>query len=226
MTLADAAKLCAATYADEAAIQAVYPQAQIINAPGDLRAVVVPGDLPVIAVRGTVVRDPLNWLTDADCRLVPTPDGLAHAGFVQAADALFERLPPGGEYLFTGHSLGGAVAAVLAVWWGATDLVTFGQPRTATQEFFAKSYLQRYTRVVNNRDPVACVPCAGRYHHSGECVWFDANGQVAPYPHGEQALNVLRLGSFLLTGDLPDAGHALACHHMAEYVRLTAAHGL
>jgi hypothetical protein len=94
--------------------------------------------IPVIAVRGTVESNPHNWLRDVDAW--PTWDvklGMCHTGFLSAARGLLiavnqllaanaHNTPP----VFTGHSLGGAVAALMAaVSDDCRQLMQFNAPR-------------------------------------------------------------------------------------------------
>lgn len=92
----------------------------------------------IIAVRGTV--DDTNWKLDRDKRIVR--DGrsgvMLHRGFRRAADTIFQdikpRLKPGYTTYLTGHSLGGAVAAILGIYlWDEAfrlgGIYTFGQPK-------------------------------------------------------------------------------------------------
>jgi len=56
-----------------------------------------------------------------------------HAGFTKAADKIEEILKievnPDIDYVFTGHSMGGALALILGMRLRAKEIVTFGQPR-------------------------------------------------------------------------------------------------
>lgn len=89
-----------------------------------------------------------------------------HEGFAQAADELLPlvlpHLRPGYETILTGHSLGGAVAAVMTLQLEARGFpvraVTFGQPKVTNLEG-ARTYSSvNLTRFVNGRDLVPLVP--------------------------------------------------------------------
>lgn len=121
----------------------------------------------IIAVRGTV--DDTNWKLDRDRRVVR--DGrsgvLLHRGFRRAADTIFKDvkpwLKPDYTTYLTGHSLGGAVAAILGIylWDDAFRLgaiYTFGQPKFTNQQG-AEIYSDLpLLRIVYQNDTVPLLP--------------------------------------------------------------------
>ncbi len=122
-----------------------------------------------LSIRGTAEK-PNVW-EDVETALVP--DSLLgiplHRGFQRDATAIFSDATPHLRKDFslriTGHSLGGAVAAILAEYYtkeGYTveRLVTFGQPRVATKMTPADTTQLRSvtTRVVNDLDVVPMIP--------------------------------------------------------------------
>lgn len=123
--------------------------------------------LQIIAVRGTV--DDVNWKLDRDRRVVR--DGrsgvMLHRGFRRAADTIFKDvkpwLKPDYTTYLTGHSLGGAVAAILGIymWDEAISLggiYTFGQPKFTNSQG-AKTYSDLpLLRVVYQNDTVPLLP--------------------------------------------------------------------
>jgi hypothetical protein len=60
-----------------------------------------------------------------------------HSGFSKASDkiekALEKELEKDKEYIFTGHSMGGALALILGMRIKAKEIVTFGQPRVLSE---------------------------------------------------------------------------------------------
>ena len=120
-----------------------------------------------LAVRGTANLS--NVLMDLDIKLQPDDDLgiILHQGFKAGARAVYQDVQP---YLnseqplhITGHSLGGAIAVVLAMYLQqentpAAEVVTFGQPKvtnmTGTDQFSDIPL----TRVVTSQDLVPLVP--------------------------------------------------------------------
>jgi hypothetical protein len=109
----------------------------------------------VLVIRGTANAE--NWLRDAEAYPKRTCRGyLAHAGFVNS----FQRLCVAGMLatvptLVTGHSLGGAIATLVAEKVGC-KLVTFGSPRVYFR--FGSTPDMDHTRIVDEGDPVPMTP--------------------------------------------------------------------
>lgn len=155
------------------------------NADTDTQGFIAWNDEEVFVVfRGTEsIRD---WLTDADCKL----DALGmHTGFVEAYDSvqgdLDRLLKPhlGKRVIFTGHSLGAALAKVAAYFTyvprGAVQVITFGQPRVGNAGFRDHyNFLlgEQTIRVINDMDIVPRLPfllwVLGKYRHAGHTEYF------------------------------------------------------
>jgi len=151
------AKLCKDSYDDTAP--------GFVNV-GDLRYGVFDTEYgTVIAIRGTANLD--NWLTDARAFPARSCGGfLAHKGFVSAFRELCTGGMPtikGGNVIATGHSLGGAIATLLAEHTGC-KLVTFGSPRVYWR--FGRAPVLDHVRVVRDDDPVPMVP---KFLYSHRC---------------------------------------------------------
>ncbi|WXL25706.1 lipase family protein [Ectopseudomonas mendocina] len=127
----------------------------------------------LISVRGTQ-EDP-DKLRDMDARQVPIEmeDGVgqAHRGFYEAFKAAkkFTQRYLDAFYsndhtiIVCGHSLGGAIALLLAEWvrrqWSENvQLYTFGAPRAADSAFVKAAAALTHHRIVNHNDPVPSVP--------------------------------------------------------------------
>ena len=100
-----------------------------------------------------------------------------HAGFDLAARAIYNdvksHLKPGYKTKLTGHSLGGAVAALLAIYLiedgvQVESVVTFGQPRFTTTDGVKRLGFLPLTRIVDANDIVPMVaPARTRIRNLG-----------------------------------------------------------
>lgn len=130
-----------------------------------------------------------DLLRDANAWLVPwTPGGQVHKGFAEGFGAVSAQvkaelhratssLPP----IFTGHSLGAALATLAASEVKGATLVTFGSPRVGDASFVATLDSTAIRRYVDCSDIVTKVPPAlpGFYTHcDGELLYIDRNGDV------------------------------------------------
>lgn len=182
------AKRAHAAYTSETAIRSQYPATVRVSTPGatDVLYFLEQDDrakLHYVAVRGTIDKKNLSEDLDIQVRADPDTGAPIHSGFDAAADALYADMKPhfksGYRIYFTGHSLGGAIAAILtalAVQDGFdARAVTFGQPRFTTAAGIARFGNVRITRVVDENDMVPMLPPAtkrhaeyGPYEHIGE----------------------------------------------------------
>lgn len=181
----------------------------------------------IVAFRGTRPMSIRDWLADGDALLVPGRlPGLAcrvHAGFHDALGEVKPQLDqclaalPRSRLHITGHSLGGAMAALYAAGRRDVDSVyTYGQPRAGDAAFAAHldaGYAQAYVRVVNDCDIVPRIPGEQwGYAHGGLLALFDRAGKLAePARMGAASLDVVQ--------DLAD-------HAMDRYVDLLGAYTL
>ncbi|MEE1924022.1 lipase family protein [Pseudomonas sp. 148P] len=175
-------------YKTEARAGWEYPESvHFLHDDGDNQAFITHNDrMVLISVRGTA--GPLDALRDMDARQVsyaPDPEGKseAHRGFYRAFEAVqkfvdiyLRAFYTGNQTLMVcGHSLGGAIALLLAEWLRRKPgqpkviLYTIGAPRAGNQSFVkAASDLTHY-RIVNHNDPVPGVPS----------TWMDAEWRLA-----------------------------------------------
>jgi len=187
----------------------------IINV-SDLQAVVFGNDTAVvIAFRGTRPSELIDWMVDFEIFQVPftkyfsAPDvGTVHDGFARllakgwrSLQAEVMRRQNKGQALWiTGHSLGGALAAMATAAFTfsarmpVNGLYTFGQPRIGDVTFCTQcdSHFGDYMfRFVNNEDIVTRIPprivpnlpVPYFYGHSGQLRYFDASGNLHTDDH-------------------------------------------
>ncbi|TDY00567.1 lipase (class 3) [Thiohalophilus thiocyanatoxydans] len=121
----------------------------------------------VIAVRGTSNVE--NTMLDMDLKLVTDAHAgvRLHRGFSLAAERIYREVKPNlkPDYALstTGHSLGGAVALILAMYldldqFDVTRVVTFGQPKVTNIAGAEKFSHLNILRVVTPRDMVPLLP--------------------------------------------------------------------
>ena len=120
-----------------------------------------------ISIRGT--SNVVNAMVDISLKLKPDPfSGLRlHEGFSAAAKQVFAELKPklvdGYRIRLTGHSLGGAVASILAFYldkagFDIERVVTFGQPKFTNIAGAAEFRRIKLIRVVTPLDLVPLMP--------------------------------------------------------------------
>ena len=144
-------------------------------------------DLALVSFRGTESRG--DWFRNVNVPGRTRDYGVAHRGFLGAFQAVESQLRSSlagiadRKLIVTGHSLGGALATVMAAEWQgfmpAAFVSTFGQPavgRGAFRMFFLQNYSRKFFRFVNDSDIVARVPPG--YEHVGRLLHFDARGNL------------------------------------------------
>jgi len=137
----------------------------------------------LISARGS--QEFADFLRDADARQVPHVDGQGqvHRGFQDAflvartfVERYMDAFYTGNQtILICGHSLGGAIALLLAEWLQRlpnkpdVQLYTYGAPRTGDEAFIEAAKSLPHHRLVNHNDPIPSVP--GK--------WMDAEWKMA-----------------------------------------------
>lgn len=155
--------------------------------------------LVLLAFRGTqvdrrrdLVIDARSWLVGwsldrgGDAQRI----GRVHAGFAATSLGLWEAVKPWlaqvapqrRRLLVCGHSLGGAIATLLALPAGADRLVSIGSPRVGDAAFVARLLAQvpDVQRFVDCCDLVARVPPPLLFRHAGARRYIDRHGLERP----------------------------------------------
>jgi Lipase (class 3) len=148
--------------------------------------------LAVLSFRGTDKDDPSDLSDDFNALPQPWPGGgNVHSGFAKAllelwqgVDAALQKIA-GYKLLFTGHSLGAAMATLAANLRTPNSLYTFGSPRVGNKAFVDLLAGVDNHRYVDCCDLVARLPpeeilfqpC---YQHLGNLYYIDRNRVVQP----------------------------------------------
>ncbi len=163
----------------------------------------------IVAFRGTEPSKAKDFVTDARFKLIAHSMGTVHEGFSQALSAvrtaLLEKvfeLHTDQRVIIVGHSLGGALAMLLAadikkeIAASHVDVYTFGQPRVGCPKFISayEQYVPRYHRFVNDKDVVPKVPTnlwLG-YRHSTNFFHIGSDFTITPQKEGYQWIDNLK----------------------------------
>jgi len=148
--------------------------------------------LIVVAFRGTDASDPTDLADDAEFLQTKwDPGGLVHRGFAEALDHVLSSLTAALNQLqcrtlFTGHSLGAAMATLLASIRPPDFLYTFGCPRVGNAEFVSTVNEVKNRRFVNCCDIVTRIPPENlgelKYTHHGVPIYIDRDGSISENP--------------------------------------------
>lgn len=228
----DFARRSAVAYDTPKEIRYAFPQARRIAVPGGsdvLYFLEVDHDRrrQVVTVRGSANQQNMNEDMDTHEAFDRALGVRVHRGFDRVAVALYADMRPhlesGYATWLTGHSLGGAVAAVLAGYMlrdghDLDGIVTFGQPKFTNLDGVRAYRGVPMLRIVYQNDVVPMLPSAtadpkhGAYAHAGPEV-IVLQGPYYSYldAHDATRLSVKELETHLGTASLPD-------HHMHYYV--------
>ena len=142
-------------------------------------------DYAVLAFRGS--DDVRAWAVNLSVRPVAwVGRGRVHEGFAGALEAVWPKVGAAVASLdlplkITGHSQGGALAALAAARCPGAELITFGCPKVGDGDFCAS--VGAATRYVNNMDivcrlPLGVLPLLDVYDHVGDLRFIDDAGNV------------------------------------------------
>jgi hypothetical protein len=148
--------------------------------------------LAVVAFRGTDGGDPTDIADDAELIQDQWPvGGRVHHGFARALGDVLDDVKAalegvGGRVLFTGHSLGAALATLLASVRKPDCLYTFGSPRVGDGDFVATLEGVESRRFVDCCDIVARIPPESvldeKFVHYGAPYYIDRGRVVREDP--------------------------------------------
>ncbi|MDC0357797.1 lipase family protein [Oligoflexia bacterium] len=170
-----------------------------------------PQAIGILVFRGT--QNIKDWITNLDTALVPSPSGgMIHKGFLKALEAVWITVE--GELdkikaplLFTGHSLGGALATAAASVSSIKPhaVYTFGAPRIGNVDFNATLAAPLF-RIVNDCDMVPTLPPRQLgFRHPGVLMQLTESGELLANP-GKASVYIDRIRGFF---DLEDLGTQL-----------------
>lgn len=174
----------------------------------------------VVVFRGTE-KDGKDILTDISFLKTAHrkhKDDRIHKGFLRAYESIqghinkeIGKLPTDYALYATGHSLGGALACLYAL-YGAVrvqQVVTFGQPRVGNKIVSKKLTELPYTRYVNHADIVPRVPRIN-YWHSGTLVYITRKESTLVNPSWGR----------MFVDRMWYLAHRFTDHRCAEYIRI------
>jgi len=148
----------------------------------------------VLAFRGTE-KDWKNIVTDINLRFLRDKEtgarihdgfGTAYALIAPDVNKAIAQLEPDLPLYITGHSLGGALAAVAVMRIYPEDRIaacyTFGCPRVGDREFVDHLWRVPIYRLVHAADIVTRVPFAFGYRHAGDFRYIKRSGKLIQSP--------------------------------------------
>jgi triacylglycerol lipase len=222
-------------YDSDAVIKAKYPLTIRINAPQQTKVKYFlerddKAHRQFITVRGTDNNKNLDEDLTIAVREDRKIDIPVHHGFDSSARAIDNDvkpyLKPGYKTYLTGHSLGAAVAALLAVYLiedgvPVERVVTFGQPRFTTAEGAKRLTFLPLTRVVDENDIIPLIapstvvldPRFGPYEQVGaEVILLEGPDYVYLPVHDADRISLGEFWRSFTFANLQD-------HHIEKYLR-------
>ena len=185
-----------------------------------------------ISCRGTEPSDMNDVYADLQIFKADSVTGnKIHQGFKEEVDkiydeveSLLDRIAFNKEIWVCGHSLGGAMATILAqrleykAGHDVNTLFTYGSPRVGGPIFsqWCDANLN-HQRFVNNNDVVPCVPTILRWRHTGKCNYITSSGEITNL--GKWSLDRLKdQGWGLLSTIIKGRFDSIADHNIDDYI--------
>lgn len=167
-----------------------------------------------------------------------------HNGFLQSESEIFvsvipiiEKYKKDYKINITGHSLGGAIAIILAMdlkfsGYNIEKIITFGQPKVTGKKGIKKFKDLPLLRIVHDKDPVPLVPPFeifkfwGKYKHLGAELLLADDSEYYTYLDKERAqgrfINSFWINSILniiKADSLSDIKQDIEDHFMQSYIK-------
>jgi hypothetical protein len=149
----------------------------------------------LISFRGTQADKLGDVVTDLKAFTVPWTEsgGRAHAGFASGARIVMPQIVKWLDnecadrttLILTGHSLGAALATLVASVCRPTDLITIGSPRVGNEEFTRAFADMRCTRIVDCCDTVTRVPPEPFFKHICPPLYVTRDAETREAPDDE-----------------------------------------
>ena len=146
----------------------------------------------VVSFRGTQVDENRDLKTDINAFFTTIrAEAEVHRGFYKAysrvKNQIIKKLQPfkkkGYKIYYTGHSLGAALATLMAIDTEPTAIYTYGSPMVGDKKFTQLLKNVKIYRFVNSCDIVPTLPSIiSKYSHIGEFIFFDYRGKMIINP--------------------------------------------
>ena len=162
----------------------------------------------IVACRGTEVQQISDVKADLSISKTSVLDGKLHIGFNHYVDKIWTGILSQGVSAYkskkkvwmTGHSLGAAMATIMAYRFAKYDLApapsalfTYGSPRVGNRKFinYFNTLPFEHHRWVNDGDIVTKIPFAPFFYHCGNMHMIDVNGAI--HLNYERTFNPMKL---------------------------------
>jgi len=184
-----------------------------------------------LSFRGTANLE--NVLVDLDVSLALDAHSeiLLHQGFAEAAWAVYQRVKPrldiSQPVITTGHSLGGAIAVIVAMYlqkdgFDVSRVITFGQPKVTNVAGASAYSALPLMRIVTPKDIVPLVPPLSPLQLQNLDIYWHMGQELILLAKHKFALtqglkSMMRATKFV--SSVPDETN-LQAHQMATYLQL------
>ncbi len=147
----------------------------------------------IYAFRGTQSDEAGDIITDINAWPVKWKgDSYVHLGFKTAFENVMDQLQldevmDKSKLVFTGHSLGGALAQLACAYIGMGSVFSFGSPRVGDRQFQSLIDRESHKRYVHCCDICPQLPPKNTfYSHGGKLLYIDSKGDVVSNPSRDQ----------------------------------------